>query len=551
MRSPSAALRPRPSRLPLAAALAGAAVALSACAPSQHRAGAARAPSPEVAGPSGAPREALPWATLGDDVFVRARREGRLVVIDGSAEWCHWCHVMEASTYHDPEVRQILDARFVAVKVDVDSRPDFEERYAAWGWPATVLMDANGTELGKYKGYIPPARFAEVLREAQAAHADGAAVEDAGDGHALTASERAEARGRIEKQLASYWDPREGSWGVPQKVPLSWDNAWSLERARRGDAGAQTRVLFALDRQRGIVDPVWGGVCQYSTDGDWKHPHHEKLMTVQAGAIANYAEAFTLTRDEGWLRTARQVRGFVDRFMTGPDGAFLTTMDADLNAHEPPGSGKTYVPGDAYYAMDDAARRALGVPRIDAHAYGRENGLAIDAYATLYDATGDRTALEAARKAATAVLATHATPGGGITHGAAPEDDGSVLYLADDAAFGFGLAHLARATGDGAWLAAAQRIAEFLLRDLQDAEHGGFWASTPDPHAVGVFAARRKPFEHDVMAVRFLARLNALSPDPRLRAAIDRALPHLLAAPAVDERGRFLGDLLLALDETD
>src|SRR5580700_2403971 len=83
---------------------------------------------------------------------------------------------MEATTYHDPEVRKLLDARFVAVKVDVDSRPDFEERYGDWGWPATVLMTCDGVELGKYKGYLPPEKFREILK---AVVADSAASERA------------------------------------------------------------------------------------------------------------------------------------------------------------------------------------------------------------------------------------------------------------------------------------------------------------------------------------------------------------------------------------
>ena len=83
----------------------------------------------------------------------------------------------------------------------------------------------------------------------------------------------------------------------------------------------QARVLFTLDRQRAIIDPEWGGICQYSTDGDWMHPHYEKLLPYQAGAIDNYARAyFCSPADIAWLRTARAVRGFVDRFLTSPEG---------------------------------------------------------------------------------------------------------------------------------------------------------------------------------------------------------------------------------------
>jgi len=502
------------------------------------------APNTAAEGPSGAPGAPLAWADLGPATFARARSEKRLVLVDGSAEWCHWCHVMEATTYHDARVRRLMAARFVAVKVDVDSNPAFEERYRDWGWPATVLMTADGEELGVYKGYLPPERMGEILEQVIAqvdASAGAGADADAGAG-AMTEQD-------IAARLDSYWDPAQGSWGRPQKVPLYQDNAWELARAAAGDAQARARALFALDRQRAIIDPVWGGICQYSTDGDWAHPHYEKLMPFQAGAIDNYAAAYALTHDPQWLTTAQRVRGFVDRFMTTPDGAFATTMDADLHAHEP---GKPYLTGRAYYALDDAHRRALGIPRVDASEYARENGLAIAAYVTLYEASGDATALAAAERAAARILATHATGRGGVTHGpAADAPSGEVLYLADNAAFGFALARLYEATKDPSYLEAARRIARFVASDLADAKAGGFFGSTPDPGAVGVFAVRQKPVEDDAMAARFLARLGRLAATDEYRAPLAGTLAFIRTRDAVASRGRMIGDILLALTESD
>jgi len=52
------------------------------------------------------------------------------------------------------------------------------------------------------------------------------------------------------------------------------------------------------------------------------------------------------------------------------------------------------------------------------------------------------------------------------------------------------------------------------------------------------------------MAIRFLARLQRLAPDDAYRNAVARALPGVANRQAVEERGRMLGDLLLALEET-
>ncbi len=494
-------------------------------------------PPAEAPGPNAAPGSPLAWAELGPATFARAKAENRFLIVDGSAEWCHWCHVMEATTYHDPDIRKLIDQRFIAVKVDVDSNPDFEERYQDWGWPATVLMTPDGKEIGKYKGYLAPEEFVGIL---SAVAGGSGAGESAGVGVGVGVGvEAGEALAKA--QLEEYWDAAQGGWGHTQKVPIAWDNAWALARA--GDAEGRRRALFTLDRQRSIVDPVWGGICQYSTNGDWLHPHFEKLMAYQAGAIDNYAAAYALTGDEGWLRTAQAVRGFVDRFMLGPEGGFYTTMDADLNAHD---ASKPFMSGHDYYARSDAERVALGIPRVDTHEYPRENGLAIAAYVTLAGLGKDASALVTARRAAARILSTHATEGGGLTHAAG--DDGRVSYLADNAAMGFALARLYEATREPGMLDAARRVADFLVRGLGDAA-GGFFSSTPDTHAVGVFAARRKPFEDNVMAVRFLWRLDRLDGSTAHAEVMAKTMAGLATKEGIADRGRMVGDFLLAVEE--
>jgi len=499
----------------------------------------------------GAPGASLPWAPFDAATFAKARAEHRFVVLDGAAEWCHWCHVMEAVTYHDATVRSLLDARFIAAKVDIDARPDIEERYAEYGWPATVIFSPEGEELGKYRGFIAPEAFADILRQV---------VEPKGDARAR-ASEAAITRGSgplpedeiawiaraTELALADFYDEDAGGWGHAQKAAMAMDNAWALERARAGDDDLKARVLFTLDAQSKLFDPVWGGVYQYSAASDWNHPHFEKLMTFQAGALDNYADAYALTHDPKWLTCAVALRSYIDQFLTSPDGGFYATQDADLHAHEP---GR-FLTGHEYYALDDAHRRALGVPRVDAHEYGKENGLAIAAYVTLAKATGDATALAAAERAARRALATHGTARGGIAHDA--DAKAATLHLADNAAFGFALMRLYEGTGEHAWLEAAAKLADFMMRDLLDPVGGGFFGSTVDPDAVGVFAVRRKPFEENVMAIRFLGRLaraTGAHADAPYETAIANALRAIATPDAIRARGRMIGDFLQALDET-
>lgn len=531
-----------------------ASLSLFACAPAARVSPKASVTS--AAQPNAAPGAPLAWADLDNATLERARREKKYVLLDGAAEWCHWCHVMEATTYHDPAVRKILDAHFIAVKVDVDSRPDILERYGDWGWPATILFAPDATEIGKYRGYIPPEKLVAILEEVVKSGAAESGTAPAPEKlvkaprRALEEEHLAWIQRAIDVELDDYWDENQGGWGRGQKAPIGSNNAWMLWKAERGDAEAKRKIVFTLDQQSKLLDPVWGGIYQYSAAGHWDEPHFEKLMTFQAPAIENYAVAYRLTKDPKQLARAKAMVGYVDRFMKSQEtGGFFTTQDADVNAHD---RTKKFVDGHDYYPLGEAERLARGVPRVDTHEYAKENGLAIAAYVTMFEVTQDRAVLASAERAARRILASHKhEKWGGFTHDVsdAPRSQ-KQLFLADNAAFGFALLRLYDVTKNEEWAQRAKAIADFMLAELHDEDGGGFFAATKDPDAFGVFTGRRVPFEDNVMALRMFARLAKTSTDPKYKHAIDRTLRATFTPEQIKTRGRWLGDGLTALEET-
>ncbi|HEV2877948.1 MAG TPA: DUF255 domain-containing protein, partial [Candidatus Eremiobacteraceae bacterium] len=87
------------------------------------------------------------WRQWGDAAFAEAKEQGKPVLLAISAVWCHWCHVMDETTYSAPTVIEQINQHFIPVRVDNDQRPDVNLRYNMGGWPTTALLTPEGEVL--------------------------------------------------------------------------------------------------------------------------------------------------------------------------------------------------------------------------------------------------------------------------------------------------------------------------------------------------------------------------------------------------------------------
>ena len=114
------------------------------------------------------------------------------------------------------------------------------------------------------------------------------------------------ARQNLRNVLIDTYDPKNKGWGTVQKF-LNWDVIeYCMVQAKQGDPRFEQMARETLAAQLHLIDPVWGGVCQYSTDGDWDHPHFEKIMQMQAENLRTYAAAYALWHDRSYLQTAKK-----------------------------------------------------------------------------------------------------------------------------------------------------------------------------------------------------------------------------------------------------
>lgn len=415
----------------------------------------------------------LQWLRSDRVAFAHAAKTQRPVILYLEAVWCHWCHVMDRETYADPEVRTLIEQHFVALRIDQDLRPDLANRYRDYGWPATIIFAPDGTELAKRQGFVPKASFTKLLRSMR----DHPVAESAPSEEDIVPTESAEllpaTRARLRERHRSTFDTRLGGLKAQLKYLDRDQVEYALQLAAAGDAEEGERARQTLRATAQLIDPVWGGVYQYSTDGDWQHPHFEKLTRLQAEYIRVYALACLQLKAAEFCENARAIERYSSAFLRSRDGVYWVSQDADL------------VPGQHsadYFALDDMARRNKGIPRVDQHVYAHENGLMIDALVALYEATLDEALLRKAVIAADRMLETRALPAGGFRHDR--RDDGGP-FLADSLAMGRGLLALYRVTAERRWLLSAAATGDFIAAHFVSKRGFDSAAATASPIASG------------------------------------------------------------------
>jgi hypothetical protein len=479
--------------------------------------------------------EAIAWQPWSDAAFATAKREHKFVIMDLQAVWCHWCHVMEETTYRDPKVISLMGSRYIAVRVDQDSRPDLANRYEDYGWPATIVFAADGSEIVRRRGYLNPAEMASMLQ---------AIIDDPSPGPSVTSLSPAgagrEARpadassDELRQRLLSGYDRTVGGWSVEHRF-LDADNVeYCLRAASRGDAEAEAIARDMLRLQTQLFDPAWGGVYQYSAAGDWVHPHFEKIMAMQTDNLRIYSLAASLWPEWGYRVPAGNVARFLRGFLESPDGSFYTSQDADL------------VPGEhaaEYFSLDDAGRRARGVPRVDMHRYSRENGWAISALCALSGATGDKGALKDAKGAADWVVAHRSLPGGGFRH---DEADAAGPFLGDTLSMGSAFLALYMQTGDAAWMSRAESAVDFIGAHFGRGGEPGFASSDT---TTASFPRPVPQFDESIALARFANLLGHASGRPADHAMAESSLRWAMSPGNVARRGSYTGGLLLAGEE--
>jgi hypothetical protein len=416
------------------------------------------------------PVDWYPWGTEG---LEKARREDKPIFLSVGYSTCHWCHVMAHESFEDSDVADILNAHFVAIKVDREERPDIDHVYMQvtsaltghGGWPNTVLLTPDRKAFHAAT-YLPKSYLVDLLRQAAdlwASRGPDLVREADSIAEQLAQHVGLPAPGSVTiddivegaQMLMRSYDWHNPGFGSQPKFPTPHNLIFLLRTWwATGDNNYRQAALESLRaiRRGGIYDQLGFGLHRYSTDAEWHVPHFEKMLYDQAMLASAAAEAFRATSDPFFSEMAEEVLTYVDRDLSDPAGGFWSAQDADSEGHE----------GRFYVWSEDELREILGEDdfRYLKHAYmtepvGRQDGQNVPRMASDVE-IGDKR-LAALRERLLAVRNARIHP---ITDDKVLTDWNGLMISA--------FAQTGAATGQRRWIERAAKAADFVLQILRD-----------------------------------------------------------------------------------
>jgi uncharacterized protein len=534
----------------------------------------ARETSPYLRQHAQNPVDWLPW---GPEALAQARERDVPLLVSIGYSSCHWCHVMEHESFEDPATASVMNEEFVCVKVDREERPDIDALYMEavqgmtghGGWPLNVFLTPE--QVPFYGGtYFPPESrpgmpawtqvlqaIAETWRErSDEIRAGGERLrERLGGGALLSPSEAPFQAASLDGAVANLresLDARHGGFGGAPKFPQASVLEFLLAYGERDMALFTLRAMAS----GGIHDQVGGGFHRYAVDATWTVPHFEKMLYDNALLARAYLHGHRMTEEENPVRPSSPASGrddkahFADvcrdtlnwvlREMQGPEGGFYSALDADSEGVE----GRYYVwtiaeledvlgedadsaiawlgateegnfvdphhPQPGWNVLEDrgprpeedtrerirarllAAREQRVRPGLDDKRLTSWNALAISALADAGSVLDEPRYLEAAERCAEFVLRELRDSEGRLLRTYSEGRARLGAYLEDHAFLLEALLTLFEATCETCWLTEARALADETIARFADPERGGFFSTAADAEAL---IARRKDLE--------------------------------------------------------
>ncbi|MEM7477950.1 MAG: DUF255 domain-containing protein [Planctomycetota bacterium] len=291
------------------------------------------------------------WMPWGPEAFAKAKRENKPIFVSIGYSTCYWCHVMERQSFEDEEVAEILNAKYVCIKVDREERPDIDEQLmlatqlftGRGGWPNSVWLTVDGRPW-MAGTYFPKEQFMDALEQLATAWTKQAEDIEKQANSFAEAIRRASALDQPEEpptldirplqrsilEMQRIYDEQHAGFGSKPKFPPHGMLRLLFAGSDMHES-TESMLTTTLDAMfcGGMHDHVGGGFHRYSTDEKWFLPHFEKMLYDNAQLMRAYSEAYAQNEEERFALAIADIFGWLTREMTHPKGGFYSAIDSE------------------------------------------------------------------------------------------------------------------------------------------------------------------------------------------------------------------------------
>ena len=306
------------------------------------------------------------WFPWGKKAIDKAKELKRPIFLSVGYSSCHWCHVMAHESFEDIKTSNIMNEKFINVKVDREERPDldfvFQKSLSVLtgmqgGWPLSMFLDENGVP---FTGgtYFPPKEiqgrpdFIKVLNNVSEVYkVNRDKIIDQAPQMKMVFDELNKKSSVINQSLSPYvdrilpyLDQKFGGFQGNPKFPQFYifETLFYFYRKNKEDKYLEPveKLLFNVC-SRGLYDHLSGGIARYTVDAEWIIPHFEKMLYDNILFIDLLSQFYQFTQKNYYKEKLIQTINFISKEFINKDGLLGSAYDADSEGVE----GKFYVWG--------------------------------------------------------------------------------------------------------------------------------------------------------------------------------------------------------------
>ncbi len=278
-----------------------------------------------------------------EEGLKKAQEENKLILMDIYAQWCHWCNVIENTTYREKSVISIIEKNYIPVRVDAEKYPDINKKYNQGGLPTTVILTPKGEILWGSGRYISPEDMVKLLKYFSSLSKEE--IKQIAERNKLRKEaflrrfsrkiKEKEIDQKVIKKTFRYvdlkFDEEYGGFIGAPKFPIDELPYFLMLYSLFDNDVAYKMLKKTLDGYSRIIDPVEGGIYRYSTTEYWTHPHYEKLLKDQGEIAVLFFNGYSFTGNQKYREYAISLVDFSLNKLYDPEkNLFYNSQGADI-----------------------------------------------------------------------------------------------------------------------------------------------------------------------------------------------------------------------------